>query len=363
MSNLLIISFEDIPTSNIIQAFCSGFSFPTRFLLEKNIKQSDFEWADVIMIVRGNDKLSLKVARKVKKANKCLLLYLDDDLIDDSRIDKHNKLFVQNNACVKKILSMCDRLIVCNEYLGKKYQHYTNKEYGLLLTPVYDYEIKKIDFKKEDEPIKIIYPAHKSHKMWFEKYVLPGLSALSYKYKDKLSFTSIGLDLDLSSCSKEMHITKLPHMNYEEYCCYMKENNFDIGVAPIDETEFSKCKYYNKFIEYAKYGIAGIYSDSIPYTQIVEEKENGLLAKSDSSEWEKMMEYLIENKDICKKIKVNSQNTLRTKLNINFVEKRFLESVPEVKSYSYSGKRTNIGKMYLWDFYYRVRRRLMLLMK
>ena len=62
----------------------------------------------------------------------------------------------------------------------------------------------------------------------------------------------------------------------------MKESNFNIGFAPLDNTYFANRKYFNKYIEYTKFGILGMYSNTMPYTLIVKDKENGILVDNSS---------------------------------------------------------------------------------
>ena len=65
------------------------------------------------------------------------------------------------------------------------------------------------------------------------------------------------------------------------------------GYAP--GTEFHRCKHYNKYIEYAAWGIPGIYSAAEPYTQAVRDGENGLLCPNTEEGWYAAMARLIED--------------------------------------------------------------------
>ena len=82
----------------------------------------------------------------------------------------------------------------------------------------------------------------------------------------------------------------------------MAKCNWDIGLAPMPESEFHRCKYFNKYVEYASFGIAGIYSDCEPYIYGIRDKENGLLCKNTTEDWVEAISLLIDNKKLREKI-------------------------------------------------------------
>lgn len=71
----------------------------------------------------------------------------------------------------------------------------------------------------------------------------------------EVDITIIGVEpkLDESEYKNSIHLIK--GMSYEEYSSYMKNHDFDIGLAPLGRSSFAARKYFAKYIEYAKYGI------------------------------------------------------------------------------------------------------------
>ncbi len=80
-------------------------------------------------------------------------------------------------------------------------------------------------------------------------------------------------------------ISHLPwRSSYEEYRRTLAGLDWEIGLAPLRDLEFNRCKSNNKYREYAAAGIAGIYSDVAIYRDSVADRETGLLVPQESSE-------------------------------------------------------------------------------
>jgi glycosyltransferase involved in cell wall biosynthesis len=101
--------------------------------------------------------------------------------------------------------------------------------------------------------------------------------------------------------------------------------NFDIGLAPLVDSEFNRCKSDLKYLEYTMAGAAFIGSKVEPYLQSVANGENGFLAKG-AKDWLRYLRRLIENEHLRKKIvrkaRQNAEQRLISK-NISLWEKAY----------------------------------------
>ena len=103
------------------------------------------------------------------------------------------------------------------------------------------------------------------------------------KYQDKISVEFMGAH---PSFIDELNIKYLPYQDgYDAYTAYMAKCNWDIGLAPMPVSEFHECKYFNKFVEYASFGIVGVYSNVKPYIFGIENGVNGLLVENNTDDW------------------------------------------------------------------------------
>jgi len=77
--------------------------------------------------------------------------------------------------------------------------------------------------------------------------------------------------------------------------------NFDIGLAPLVDNHFTRCKSDLKFLEYAKAGAAVIASPVEPYVHTIVDGKNGMLAAS-TKDWMRSIIRLIEDADLRAKL-------------------------------------------------------------
>lgn len=78
---------------------------------------------------------------------------------------------------------------------------------------------------------------------------------------------------------------------------YYKTIDFDIGLAPLEDTLFTRSKSYIKALEYGALGIPVIASAVGPYLDYVEDGVTGFLVRKES-EWIDRMQLLIEDADL-----------------------------------------------------------------
>jgi tetratricopeptide (TPR) repeat protein/GT2 family glycosyltransferase/glycosyltransferase involved in cell wall biosynthesis len=59
----------------------------------------------------------------------------------------------------------------------------------------------------------------------------------------------------------------------------------DLGIAPLLDTEFNRCKSNLKFLQYSAVGLPSLYSNVIPYSNSIERDVNGILVENNTEAW------------------------------------------------------------------------------
>ncbi len=124
-----------------------------------------------------------------------------------------------------------------------------------------------------------------------------------------IAFELIGGTTDELGFANQIQVPS-GHQNYFKFIDWFKKIvNWDIAIAPLEESNINTCKSELKYLEYAILGIPGVYSNVGPYVISIENEKNGLLVRDNSpDEWAEKIIKLIEDKNLQETIIENSYN-------------------------------------------------------
>lgn len=348
-TKILIEGYSHLPTYDmLVQSFnryCNIIPIDVRCKLSRDIKKDDIHWCDVLLIVRGDNPLSAYLAQIAKRAGRKVILFLDDDLV----AVRSELLSLENRYCYKfllKVINTVDYMLTSNGYLGEKYKKNYNLKYAQINTDISKAQISHIPCVEENRKIKILYAASRGHKVFFEELIAPILNKLYDRYGKNVMFTVIGPEVNLQKV--QLEVSNLRPMPFEEYRQYMNDNRFDIGIAPLFDTEICRSKYFNKYLEYTINGICGIYSNVMPYTLVVRNEENGYLAENTPDDWYNVICNAIDDIDKSMKIAERAQEDVLLNFSVDAIASKFYLDMKDVFENNTLGKQRFLcDNMYL----------------
>ena len=137
-------------------------------------------------------------------------------------------------------------------------------------------------------PVRIVFAGTPSHGRDLE-LIVPALAAVKERFGD-------GVEIVFMGCAPSgLDATVMAfNQDYAGYAAALAELAPDIGLAPLADNAFNRCKSAVKWLEYSALGAAGIYADLPPYAP-VRHGETGLRAGSDPTEWERALFRLVED--------------------------------------------------------------------
>ncbi len=333
MSNVLVIyEVKDNTTDNNITSLkrvLANMSSNVKVRKSSSVTTEEINWCDVCIANRPNSPYSVSVIKTVKRAGGFVIVSLDDDImhLPDSHPNSWKKNYTIQSMELGDALLSPNPLILednCAKYhLRSVLTRSFVEEHNIM--PLHDIHKR----------IRIVYPAGKDHIGLFNKYIMPFFHRLIENYKDRIDFTFVGIEPDVER-SEMVHFMK--GMPYEEYLAYMRDNAFDIGIAPLEDNSFCARKYFPKYLEYSRFGIAGIYSNVAPYTFAIEDQRNGLLVGAEPKCWENALAHLIENPQDVNRIVKNAQSDLREHFTLENAVDLLREGCQELENYHHNGE-------------------------
>lgn len=285
-----------------------------KIMRSRCVTQKDLEWCDVCYANRPSSIYMVKISNALRKSGRIFMSLYDDDLLN---LPKGNSGRWQAKY-VLKCLECSDIVITPNPLMADRFRAIVSTpKYVVVNTHIREDEIKPIP--PFHDKIRIVYAAGGDHTILFDRYVKSFLDEIAEKFQFKLDLTLMGIHPDLSGLKYNDWIHQIDTMPYEQYKQYMMTHDFDIGLAPLEDTPFSNRKYFNKFFEYSKNGIVGLYSNCLPYTLVIKNNVNGILVDSSVDAWKKALCYAINHINQIKCLVQVAQDQLRCDFSVSAI--------------------------------------------
>jgi len=337
-----VLSFceEKIPSAvlgvnNILEYISNKIEIKFKFKKTYEVNSKDIVDSDIIICVRGASDQDKDIINLAKKYKRLTIYYLDDDLLN---IPKYASCapFYENNHTRKnmvEIMEKCDILWTSNRNIEKKYGCYFDRKYVIDIPIKIEKEKdKNLRIEKNNQTlVKICFAGSIDHVHMFDSMLSPVINNISQKYINKIEIYIIGI---MPKKLKQNSNVKIIDFfdDIKDYYNFVKENKFDIGLAPLKETSFNSCKYYNKFLDYTSKGMVGVYSNVEPYKFIVKDKINGMLAENEINSWQETLEKLILSEEFRNKLYDNAVKCIQKDFSYENIALRVLNCIPELKN-------------------------------
>lgn len=270
----------------------------------------------------NDEKIATAVFFFAQEMGKKVIIDIDDNYLD---IPKGNNLYEKfrsgkrDRALLGSVLSLADAITVSTYPLKERIQAHIKLIHGID-KPIYvvpnmnDYKDWAAPVApKNPDRITIGYSASNSHQEDIQM-IVPAIKNIMKKHKN-VHFQFIGtiekekLPLYFKGFDKDslMRIELgAAESVFKEYPKLLGKTGWDIGIAPLVDTAFTRSKSHIKWMEYAMFEIPTVASRVYPYSMSIKGKKTiedgvtGLLTRP--NEWEKNLEKMIVDETFRKKI-------------------------------------------------------------
>lgn len=324
----------------------------------KAVVDKNVNWADIILfhmaqgaVTKNADgkEFRTSTADLVKELQKLgkVVSFDCDDLYYDLPKDgvKFPKWVIEDTKAVAK---QVDGVTVCSPFLGEmqtKFADVPKERITYIPNMVlvsewnecYNKPTNKIrrDLNKKDGVVKVGMMGTNNH---FKNFCqnIPICQLLKKKYGDKIQFEVFGLNEEYlktvekytahknyipyaKQAYKEMlelgFVFKAPALNGENFPNEMCLLGWDIGIVMIDNNRTDKSKSFLKWMDYSLARIATVARGISPYTDVIVDGHNGMLANG-ITEYVNKISHLIDNLPMRQLLINNSIKEIGTSFNI-----------------------------------------------
>ena len=137
-------------------------------------------------------------------------------------------------------------------------------------------------------PVRVLFAGTPSHAGDLQA-IWPALAAVQERFGPGVRLMTMGCPAPGPGAEEHPFLT-----DYAAYARQMAALKPDIGLAPLGDTAFNRCKSAVKWLEYSALGAAGIYADLPPYGDVAHGL-TGLKAGPDPADWEQALTRLIQD--------------------------------------------------------------------
>ncbi len=256
----------------------------------------------------GAYPFSFERALRFLKENKKKIIYDTDDALD--LIDPTNPFYyaVKKDAnSVDEILQFCDEVTVSTQAMKEYMQNKTDKKITVIPNcytpsewtfPRPKREGIRIGFSGSathvDDLVEVIPIIEKLQAKHNITFIIMGFGESSYEqwFKEFRYLATPEGKKSLTELDKRLAKIKfewVPFIEYKKYPTTLINMALDIGICPLKDTPFNRCRSACKAMEYTLAGALALASDVEPYRN----DHNSVKVKD--GEWEQVLTHFIES--------------------------------------------------------------------
>lgn len=314
-----------------------------RAVPETKITKKDLEWADIVLLGRTDSWYESRLADALFKGGKKILYILDDDLLnippEISSASYYGRKDIQ--MYIRGMIGMSDGILSPSPILLDKYA--TDGRKGFLIE---EPAIDPVPYTPHDPdaPVKIGFAGSVDRTDDLETILRGALLRIKREYGDRVAFEFFGA---IPSFAEELQATCYEYTDsYDEYRGVLNLLEWDIGLAPMPQTAFHACKHYNKFVEYAAAGIAGIFSDVSPYSRLTDYQDCVILCENSEQSWFEAISLLIDNPEGREMMRENASRAAAGPLSVRETANAVEQMLRELPSKKVEGTLVKIPLFY-----------------
>lgn len=271
-----------------------------------DLDPADVAWADAIVLVRGASPAERRILTVAQRLGRFVATYMDDDL---ERVPEgaRSAYFFRSPrvlANLSAILTAAHAVYVCSERLGEVLTARHARSVTLLRQP------RPPRVPGEHSPpavltrsgadangiVRVGFLGSVDHAVFLESLLAEPLRAIARDRPGRVELVFCGANPPFArALGARLDPFDLDFTAWRRRALAL---GVGVGLAPLADSAFHRCKYFNKYLEYGSLGIAGIYSSVPPSADVVVDGETGLLCANEPAAWQAALGRLVDDAEL-----------------------------------------------------------------
>ena len=283
-------------------------------IITTGITEEVAQWADVYVLQGTVDTQGIALLHAYQKECGKKIVVDQDDLPEIEEDNPHRKEHEATNALeiTKILLGIADLVTTTTDYLAQNLAKYCQNVKVLPnCLDLERWDVPKLTNTSKDE-IRIGWAGSITHLKDLEYVRKPLVKLLRGDKRIKLVLCG---DLRLKSMFEGLNVECMLGVPFEFWPTKLSGLRLDIGIAPLRNSEFNKCKSPIKFYEYSIMKVPGVYSPTV-YNFRGFDNKFGMVCSS-QAQWYRCLKNMVEHPVLREDIVSNSYAYVKARKGLN----------------------------------------------
>lgn len=261
-------------------------------VINDRITEEIAQWADIYILqsVIDREGIALLYMYQQEYGKKIIV-----DADDYPKVEKHNPYKIEHDisgapAVIKRTMEIADMITTTTPYLARKLKKINP---NVVVLPNY-MDMERWDLPRltnEADEVRVGWVGSITHEKDIKLIRKALIDLMLNRPQVKLIFMG---DLRFKDLFPGFNVECYLGVPFDAYPSKLRALRLDIGIAPLRDTEFNRCKSPIKTFEYGICGVPVIASKMGVYQAEIKEDKTGLLAYSDGT-WLTYLEILVDD--------------------------------------------------------------------
>jgi glycosyltransferase involved in cell wall biosynthesis len=299
---LVIAPHEKLPSFQIgirqpFEALSKLGLIDYKVMEEENSAGQTFIDSQVIVFIRNTNKEAYALLQEANRLNKRTIYSIDDHFLHlPNRGYGITMTDPERRETFARFLTEAQTVRVGSPYFAKHIQENYNKSTVCIQASVDFAWLEKAGVPTRSKQTLVIGYEGSYKEDDFEQ-VIPALLTIMEEYKHRIRLEFHGyVPSELIGHPGIVFFTG--SSDYRTFMHILARRAWDIGIAPLQDSLYNRCKSNNKFREYSACRIPGIYSNLPTYADCVSHEQTGILTGHRTDDWYRAIKRLVEDEQL-----------------------------------------------------------------